>query len=130
MEISKFSPSDLEEMGEPPPAEVSSLLSFESYTARHHGKVIACAGIIPLWNGRSQAWSVISKDIGPSGMVLLTRAVGRFLSMQSGRIEMYVIEGFKAGYRWADMLGFRQESVPMIGFFPNGGSAVLFARVN
>lgn len=130
IEVSRFYPSDLDGVHVPDANDVNALAMYEAWTMRIHGRVVGCAGIIPIWPGRFQAWAYIAEDIGPAGMVALTRAVRRFLALQHGRIEAHVVTGFKQGERWAKLLGFKRETPkPMRSFMPDGSSANLFARV-
>lgn len=141
MIVDRFKASDMAEiLARPSSACMASAMGeldgsvlerFDSWTGRINGEVVACAGIMPLWRGRSYAWAVLSQDIGPFGMVRLTRAVRRYLKMSPpGRIEATVVAGFDAGERWLQMLGFERETpAPMRGWLPDGGAANLFARV-
>lgn len=106
------------------------LARFESWTARMNGRVVACGGIIPIWNGREQVWALISDTIGAQGMVLLTRAVKRRMAMhERGRIEAHVAVGFKAGHRWMKILGFKPETGILRQFLPDGRNAVQYVRI-
>lgn len=130
IEVKRFEFEDLEGIDASGIDDVAALAIYESWTMRIHGRVAGCAGIIPIWPGRFQAWAYIAADIGPAGMIALTRAVRRFLAVHDGRIEAHVVDGFKEGERWAKMLGFKRETPrPMRGFMPNGAAANLFARV-
>lgn len=141
MQIDRFHPADLLALplqdaqacvssmaGNPDYAD--TLAKFESWTGRIDGRVVFCAGVIPLWPGRSQVWAVIASDIGSMGMLRLTRAVRRFLTLQQEiRIEATVVADFGAGHRWMDILGFKRETPePMRGYLPDGRDAVLYAR--
>jgi len=142
MDIDRFKPSDLLALPlqdaqacisvlAKDPGYADALAQFDSWTGRIDGRVVVCAGILPLWPGRSQVWAVIASDIGGAGMLRLTRAVRRFLMLQTaGRIEATVVAGFEAGYKWMDILGFERETPePMRGYLPDGRDAVLYARV-
>jgi hypothetical protein len=109
---------------------IEALSAHEAWTGLIDGRVVACAGFVTIWAGRIQVWSVVSATIGAKGMMVLTRAVLRGLALKKGRVEAIVADNFKAGHRWARMLGFTLETpVAMRGFFPNGGDAFLYARV-
>lgn len=106
------------------------LAGYESWTGFIDDKVVACAGLIPVWGDRWQAWSIISATIGPSGMLQLTRAIMRGMRIKTGRIEAVVAAEFKEGHRWAELLGFTLETpLPMRKWFPEGGDAYLYSRI-
>lgn len=106
------------------------LAQHEAWTLLIDDRVVACAGFIPVWGNRYQAWAIISATIGASGMLTLSKAVMRALSLKTGRVEAYVAEEFKAGHRWARLMGFDLETPKaMRGWFPEGGGAFLYARI-
>jgi hypothetical protein len=94
------------------------------------GTVLALAGVAHLWDGRGGAWALLSADAGRR-MVVLTRSTRRYLDgLHYRRLEMYVDAQFIAGRRWAEMLGFVNETpVGMPGFLPNGNTAFMYGRV-
>lgn len=107
-----------------------ALSAHDSWTGIIDGRVVACAGCITLWPGRHQVWAVISATIGASGMLQLSKAVLRGLALKTGRIEAIVAADFKAGHRWARLMGFQLDTpVPMRRWFPGGGDACLYSRV-
>lgn len=109
---------------------LAMLARSESWTGYIDGKVVVCAGIVDVWPGRCQVWSVISATIGAHGMLQLSRAVERALRLKTGRIEAVVASEFEAGHRWAKMLGFKLETPePMRQWFPEGGDASLYSRI-
>lgn len=113
------------------PDYLELLAQHESWTGRIGDRIVGCAGVITFWPGRYQAWAVISATIGPEGMVQFTKAVRRFLALKTGRIELVVAAEFKAGHRWARLLGFSLETPePMRRWFPEGGDASLYSRIS
>lgn len=143
MDIDKFKPDDLLELGlqlnesyieafRLDPNYRKSIAEFDSWTVRQRGKVVACGGIIPLWNGRSQAWSMISSDIGGAGLFGLTKFCRKILNSYPGkRVEATVVEAFPEGCRWVDLLGFEKETpMPMAKFLPDGRAAYLYSRMH
>lgn len=101
-----------------------------SFTAMLDSEPVACAGVLPMWQGRAIAWSYLSsKATGPT-FLRVHRAVKRFLdTCYIQRIEMSVDYGHEEGYRWAEMLGFRKEADRMRAYRPDGGDCALYARV-
>jgi hypothetical protein len=112
------------------PADAKALEQGDAYTAMDGDEVLVCAGVMPIWKGRGMAWAYVSQNAGRR-MLALTRAVQRFFEVaQYDRIEAAVEENFKAGHRWARLLGFKCETPePMAKFLPNGSAARLYARV-
>lgn len=100
------------------------------FTAMDGDEVVACAGIIKMWEGRGHAWALMSDSIGHR-FVQLHRAVKRGLAMTNfKRIEMVVDADFAEGLKWAHMLGFKCETPEgMPGYATDGRLYKLFARV-
>lgn len=92
---------------------------------------VAAFGLLPVYPGRkSMAWALVSRDIGPE-LLELTRALKRHLDVCSEpRVEMLVLSEFKAGHKWAKMLGFTCETPDgMRKHSPLGEDEHLYARV-
>lgn len=107
-----------------------TVAEFDSWTVFLDDKIVACCGCVPIWHGRNMLWSQISKTISPKGMVLLTRAVKRYLDLKPCRTEAYIVEGHEAGHRWIKLLGFTLDTpMPLKNILPNGESAYLYSRV-
>lgn len=129
--LSKIEIQDSQAGTIPDNEEAKALSYLDSYTLFVDDKIVCCAGIIPIWTGRYMLWSSISKNIGSSGMVILTKVGRRFLNTISGRIEAYVIDGHDSGHRYMKMLGFHLETPnKMEMVMPNGSAGYLYARIN
>jgi hypothetical protein len=110
-------------------AEVRALKNEYAYTGVADGQVMVCAGVMPMWEGRGQAWCYLSRDSGRH-LVAITRAVRRFLDIAPFvRLEMTVDCSFDAGHRWARMLGFKCEAERMVAYGPDDRDYALYARV-
>lgn len=94
------------------------------------GTVQAIAGVVPMWEGRAQAFAFIGTNAGRH-FVSIDRAVRRFLAASTyRRIEAHVDANFAAGLRWIEMLGFERETArPMRSFTPDGRDCHLYARI-
>lgn len=102
--------------------------SGPAFSLEDGGAIIATAGIIRIWPGRASAWALLSPTSGKH-MARITRAVIRFLEVaEDFRIETTVDDGFDAGHRWANLLGFEREGY-MKKYLPDGRGAWLYARV-
>jgi RimJ/RimL family protein N-acetyltransferase len=103
-------------------------LSGPAFTGIHEGCILGCAGLVKQWENRAIAWALLSSDIG-NEFVRIHRAVDRFLNLTDfDRVEAHVDADFEQGHRWIKMLGFKEEGY-MKRFNPNGGDAVLYARL-
>lgn len=140
MIVSPFKPEDLHELSlQPSQAFLVPFLERAGYgqelvdagpcyTGRHNGRIVCCAGLVNLWEGRASAWALLSGDAGKC-MPALHRAVDRFLSgCGVKRIEAYVYPDFVAGHRWATMLGFEHEG--RLRAFQQGQDMDMYARIH
>lgn len=98
------------------------------FTLLDDERVVICAGLVHLWENRSQAWAVISRDAGRH-FVRIVRAMRAFLDQQTiRRIETTVDSDFMQGHRLMQMIGFQREGL-MKHYAPDGRDCVLYARV-
>lgn len=105
------------------------LESLQAFTGIADGVVVACAGVLPYWEGRGLAWAYLGETAGRH-MASVHRAVKRYLEVAPfNRIEAAVDVEFEEGHRWIQMLGFKLEAQHMAKFRPDGGAASLYARV-
>lgn len=103
-----------------------------SHSVFVEGRLVACAGVKPLWPGRAFGWAMIGRDFPRSAWLPFTRATLAVLERAHAeghtRIETTVDAGFEPGVRWvADHLGFEVEGF-MRGYL-NGRDHLLYARV-
>jgi hypothetical protein len=140
IEVHPFVPADLEELRLQPSQEFLAAFvgrpgygqelvdAGPCYTARSGGRIVCCAGVVNLWEGRASAWALLSADAGRC-MTALHRAVVEFLDgCGIERVEAYVVPDFMPGHRWARMLGFEFEGT--LRAFQRGQDMVMYARVN
>ncbi len=100
----------------------------QCFTALDGDRVLACAGLLRMWENRDQAWALMSADCGLH-FVGIYRGIRRFLDMQEARrIEATVDSEFAAGHRLMAMLGFKREG-RMRAYLPDGRDVDLYARV-
>jgi hypothetical protein len=110
----------------------SLALSELAFSAAEAGRIVGCAGIVPLWPGVGQAWAVLS-DAALSHPVILTRAVQRELAhietkLALRRVQATVAEDHVEGRRWLAWLGFEVEGL-MRNYGPGGnGDYWLYGR--
>lgn len=98
------------------------------FTLENEGEIIVCSGLVNMWEGRAQAWALVSERAG-AHFVRIFRAMRDFLEMQdTRRIEATVDAGFDAGHRLMKMLGFEYEGL-MRAYLPDGRDCALYGRV-
>lgn len=104
--------------------------SGPAYSALADGRIIACAGVATIWQGRGAAWALLAQG-GPCHFTAVHRAVRAFLDgCEFRRVEAYVDPEFHAARRWMHLLGFRLETPePMAGFGEDGRPMLLYARI-
>lgn len=91
-------------------------------------RVLACAGVIPLWDGRGEAWSLLGGDLRKY-FLQIHYTVKRFLaSCDMKRIEANVSCDSERARKWVESLGFSFEG-RMAAFWPDGRDAARYARV-
>lgn len=99
-----------------------------AYSGLDGDRVIACMGLIPLWENRAQGWGLISSNAG-AYFNQITKAVLHTMELHPfRRIEASVKCDFQPGHRWIKMLGFEREGT-MRCYAPDGDDYDLYARV-
>lgn len=97
-------------------------------TAFQGATVLVCGGIMTASPGTGVAWALLSNEAARH-MLWLHRAVLRFIETQRlRRLEATVVEGFPAGCRWVELLGFEFEG-RMRAYGPDGETHLRYARV-
>lgn len=92
-------------------------------------RILLCGGVIPTGPGAGLLWALLSAAAG-GRMVWMHRATQRFLALEPlRRLEASVQEGFPAGCRWLEMLGFKYEG-PLEAYGPNGEDHLRYARIH
>lgn len=144
MEVVQFQPEHLiimRDQGIQPTQAliVGSLLADPAYaialrdggpsgTAVDGGRILGCAGVMKIWEGRGLAWSVLATDIGVH-FVGFHRAVKYFIEhCELRRIEADVQADFPSAHRWMTLLGFEREASRR-AYSPDGTDYDLYARV-
>lgn len=98
------------------------------FTAFAGMDVIGCAGIMPLWNGRAQVWSLFS-DLIHHYPKAIHRAVKQYVDgYDVARLECTVDPRSDRAVRWAKRLGFHYEST-MPKYTPIGTTMDMYVRI-
>lgn len=99
-----------------------------AYAAVEGDTVLACAGLLPMWEGRAEAWALMGADL-KRDFIAVHHAVRRFLSIADfRRIEAVVDAEFCNGKKWMERLGFRPEGL-MRAYTPDGRDCIRYAKV-
>lgn len=101
-----------------------------TFTALQGDTVMACCGVLKMWEGRAHLWSYLAFDIGRH-LLQATREVKTFLDAAPyRRYEAEISEGFEASHRWIKLLGFKCETPEgMENFFDTGARGYLYSRM-
>lgn len=100
----------------------------KAFSAVKGGQVIACAGILPMWEGRAEAWALMNRDI-KTEFIHIHRATLRFLEICGvRRVEAHIDRDFGCAVRWIEMLGFEFEGNEA-KYTPDGRDTMRYARV-
>lgn len=100
----------------------------KSFTAMDGERVLAIAGVIPIWKGRGEAWALLGGDIRRH-FLAIHHAVARFLDVcELTRIEAAVDADFPQGRAWVERLGFTYEG-PLAKYTPDGRDCLRYARI-
>lgn len=99
-----------------------------AYTAFVGLEVVACAGIVKLWEGRAMVWSLLSIHM-PHYRKSVHKAVKGFLDgYRVRRLECLVDPRSEAAQRWAMRLGFHVEHL-MTAYTPGGDDQLMMVRI-
>lgn len=101
-----------------------------AWTGLFDGRPIACAGLVPIWPGRYEAWAFFCEDF-PTVVfpAIHAAAIRRMNKLRARRIETPLDPTAPNAARWARLLGFEIEGT-MRGYAPDGRDMLLAARVH
>jgi hypothetical protein len=103
-------------------------LAGPCYSAFCGQQVLACCGVVELWPGRAQVWSLLSVWM-PQYRKTIHQAVKTFLTgYRVRRLECVVDPRSETAMRWASHLGFIVES-RMEQYTPNGDDQLMYVRM-
>ena len=93
---------------------------------------IAVIGMVVLWPGVAEVWSVISEEARETPIsfhkCVLSSLVCHETVLKLHRTQMCVRADYEEGLRWAESLGFKSEGV-MLKYGPEGNDFFRYARV-
>lgn len=141
IEVSKFKAEDVKAINKQPlDAEEHDCLTDrhfelveqhhkETYTLRINGRIVACFGLVPYWEGRAEAWAIIDKDCKHEFVALFKTMKRMIHDSPVPRIEATINKNFREGHRWIKLLGFELEAPTMKKYGVKGHDYSLYARV-
>jgi hypothetical protein len=98
------------------------------YSLWHGFRPVMSCGLIDMWTGRAQAWSLLDVN-AKRHMLGVVRAFDDLLERHPvRRVEAIVASGFLPGHRMIRMLGFEIEGL-MRRYLPDGRDAAIYSRV-
>jgi hypothetical protein len=100
----------------------------------HEGKqsptVVACGGVLPIWQGRAAVWAFLGDDARRHMPYLTLFTRGVLNRHPAHRIEATVLTGWRPAHRWVEALGFELETPKgMKSYDPQRRTMSLYARV-
>lgn len=101
------------------------------YTAMHEGKVVACWGAYPLWDGVAEAWLLTAYQF-ETIPITSTRTAIRYFNkiysdMQLHRLQITVNCKDELAMRWAFALKMKKEGI-LHNYGPDKSDYAMFAR--
>ena len=120
-----------------PPIEVSRfvepmVVKNMAFTGVLNGKIIACGGIYPIWDGVGEAW-FLGTDMVNEKPISVTRTVKNYLDVLMSdnnlhRVQAHIRHDWDRANRWIAFLGMQKEGV-VRKFSPDGRDHILFSKV-
>tara|TARA_Y100001972_G_scaffold114747_1_gene150674 strand:- start:158 stop:598 length:441 start_codon:yes stop_codon:yes gene_type:complete len=103
-----------------------------AFTGVLNGKIIACGGIYPIWNGVGDAW-FIGSNVIYEYPILVTKTVKKYLDELMDlnnfhRVQAYVRHDWQEAQRWIKVLGMQNEGTAR-KYSTDGRNHILFAKV-
>lgn len=111
-----------------PEYQQSLAIPGKTFTAMDGERVLACAGIVPFWEGRAEAWALMGPDLRRD-FIHIHYAAKRFFNVCGfRRIEAAVDAEFGCAKAWMKALGFIYEG-PLLKYTPDGRDCLRYARI-
>lgn len=84
----------------------------EAWTARWHGRIVACLGLRETFPGaQAVAWAILAEGVGPAHLAITRFARARIAASGLRRIEAIVREAVPAEVAWAGLVGLKPAHV-------------------
>ena len=86
-----------------------------SWTGIQDGKIVGCGGFTPLWEGVAEIWMYLQPDAFKRKKValkLMKHILNDIIKQKRyHRIQAIVLKDYKAGIRFAEFFGFKNEGL-------------------
>jgi len=109
----------------------ATLAAGPCWTAALDGRPVGCGGVVLLWRGVGEAWSLSAPGLGRHALGLHRIVAARLAAVRAEhalhRIQTSVHIDNTQGRRWAARLGFKEEGM-MQGYGPLGDDFMRLAR--
>lgn len=89
------------------------------------GKVIACGGVVVLWDGVGEAWFLPTERTQKHARALIREIRHLFLSSSFRRIHADINANKPRNQKWAEVIGFMPEA-EMASYLPDGSDAIRY----
>ncbi len=103
-----------------------------AFTGFSEGEIIACAGIIPLWNGVGHAWVTMGANYMNHKNFIHRQVVSYMAKIIAGmelhRVQATVVCDFMPGVLWLERMGFKLEG-KLVRYGPDGSDHYTYARI-
>lgn len=120
-----------------PPIKISKFVNTVavkdmSFTGLINGKIVACGGVYPVWEGVGEAWflgsNLVHKHRVPVLKALKQHLDGMMLVHQLHRVQGHILEDWPGARRWIKFLGMQEEGL-LRKFSPDGSNYINFSKV-
>lgn len=86
----------------------------DAYTIRQDGNLIGCAGVLEMWPGVAEAWTLLTDEAKAAPFWLHTRTKSFLLDIirdrKYHRVQAIIKKDDPAAIRWIECLGFTWEA--------------------
>lgn len=104
------------------------MVEGKSFSFIEGDQVLGCAGVVPIWTGRAEAWAMFAPNLTRQFIHIHGATVRFFESCGIRRIEAHVDAGFGKAKKWVELLGFEYEGL-LRAYTPDGRDCLRYARV-
>ena len=101
----------------------------QSWTALEGDEILGVGGVLAIWEGRGQVWSILGAGAGKHFKELHRACLKILADAPQRRLESDCVCAFPAGHKWLRMLGFHLEAACARAYYPDGSDASLYSRV-
>jgi hypothetical protein len=132
MQPRSFEAAEMVLIGNPLERAAQYLQCGPAFTGKIGNEILACAGLLKLWEGVAEAW-VVTTPLVTSKPLSFHRAISHSLreltaSMGLWRVQAAIRYDHAVSIRWATKLGLRYEG-DMVGYGPDRSTYQRYAKI-